>query len=578
MSILARLVLLVLLALAPAIAAHAINEILLNRDRGQEIHLTASIDAQVRNTELDTMVGGIQHLLGAVVRLPAVASLDASLCNEQLDAATKEYRKEIILIAADVKGAVLCSSLPVHLGATVADLKIFHEVIGSSQYRVGEYDINPITNTKAISFGYPIGGGAGGPTGAVIAYLALDWLGSDLRRVPFLPGRTLTVADRKGVVLAEAPNRQFGEGQKLATPLLGMINAAAPGVVEISVRGRPMVYGYVPITMPPPNIYVLYGIEQDIAFEPIYHATWRNVALSLLSVFVALIIAWLVGVRFIRRPVRRLLDAAHSWQRGDFSARASLAGRSSEIVDLGRAFDSMAARLELHEQQLASANRIKDIILAAAGHDLRQPLQIITMALSVLSRRPLTDRESRQVERAEKAVDQVVNALDELIGVSRVRYGMAQPERQPVMLDRLLQAITEQWSTKATEKGLQFRFHGCNATVASDPRMLSTILHNLIGNAIKYTDRGGVLIGCRRRGDKIWIEIYDSGIGIPEDRIGTIFGELHQLDPQREGLGLGLWIARSTAEVLGHDLSVRSTVGRGSRFRVVVPLGTAGTR
>jgi signal transduction histidine kinase len=355
-----------------------------------------------------------------------------------------------------------------------------------------------------------------------------------------------------------------------------MINAAAPGVVEMRVQGRPMLYGYVPITVPPANIYVLYGIEQDIAFEPIYHATWRSVALSLLSVLAALLIAWLVGVRFVRRPVLKLLDAAQSWQRGDFSARASLAGRSSEIADLGIAFDTMAAKLELHEHQLASANRIKDIILAAAGHDLRQPLQVITMAISVLSRRPLSDRESQYAQRADQAVDQLADALDELIGVSRVRYGMAQPQRQPVVLDRMLQVIGEQWSAKAMEKGLQFRLAGCDATVQSDPRMLATILHNLVGNAIKYTDRGGVLIGCRRRGDVLWIEIYDTGIGIPGDRIDAIFGELHQLDPQREGLGLGLWIARSTAEILGHELSVRSTVGRGSRFRLAVPLGTAG--
>jgi signal transduction histidine kinase len=578
MSILARLVILVLLALAPAIAAHAINEILLNRDRKQEIHLTASIDAQVRNTELDSVVGGIQHLLGAVARLPAVASLDGLSCDEQLEVVTKEYRKEIILMAADVKGAVRCSSLPRHVGTAVADHGIFHEVIGSGQFRVGEYATNPITSAKALSFGYPIDGGSGGPTGVVIAYLSLDWLGSDLQRVAFLPGRTLTVTDRNGVVLAQAPGRDLGVGQQLPTSLLGMINAAAPGAVEMTVQGRPALYGYVPITVPPANIYVLYGIEQNIAFEPIYHARWRGIALSLLSVLGALIIAWLVGVRFIRRPVRRLLDAAQSWQRGDFSVRANLGGRSSEIVDLGLAFDSMAAKLALHEQQLESANRIKDIILAAAGHDLRQPLQVISMTISALSRRPLTDRESRHVERADKAIDQLVGALDELIEVSRVRYGMAQPQRQPVILDRLLQAIGEQWSTKAIEKGLRFRVRRCDATVESDPRMLSTILHNLIGNAIKYTDRGGILIGCRRRGAELWIEVYDSGIGIPEDRIETIFGELHQLDPKREGLGLGLWIARSTAEVLGHELSVRSDVGRGSRFRVVVPLRTARTR
>jgi signal transduction histidine kinase len=575
MSILARLVILVLLALAPALAAHAINEFLLNRDREQEIHLTASIDAQVRNTELDSVVRGIQHLLGAVVRIPAIASLDGSSCDEQLEVVTKEYRKEIVLIAVDVKGAVRCSSLPRHFGTAVADHGIFHEVIGSGQFTVGGYEINPITSAKALSFGYPIDGGPGGPAGVLIAYLALDWLGSDLQRVPFLPGRTLTVTDRNGVVLAQAPSRELGVGQKPAAPLLGMINAAAPGVVEMMVHGRPVLYGYVPITVPPANIYVLYGIEQDVAFEPIYHATWRSAALSLLSVLGALIIAWLVGVRFIRRPVRRLLDAAQSWQRSDFSVRASLGGRSSEITELGLAFDSMAAKLQLHEQQLASANRIKDIILAAAGHDLRQPLQVISMTISALSRRPLTDRESRYVERSDRAIDQLVGALDELIEVSRVRYGMAQPQREPVMLGRLLQAIAEQWSTKAVEKGLRFRVRRCDATVESDPRMLSTILHNLIGNAIKYTNRGGILIGCRCRGAELWIEVYDSGIGIPEDRIETIFGELHQLDPTREGLGLGLWIARSTAEVLGHELSVRSSVGRGSRFRVVVPLGAA---
>src|SRR5207253_2676615 len=132
----------------------------------------------VRNTELDSVVGGIQHLLSAVVRLPAVASLDGALCNEQLEVATKEYRKEIILIAADVKGAVLCSSLPRHLGVVVTDHAIFHEVMGSGQFRVGKYELNPITGAKAISFGYPIGSDAGGPTGVMIAYLALDWLGS----------------------------------------------------------------------------------------------------------------------------------------------------------------------------------------------------------------------------------------------------------------------------------------------------------------------------------------------------------------------------------------------------------------
>src|SRR5947207_5508059 len=165
MSILARLVILVLLALTPAIAALAINEILLYRDREQEIRQSAAIDAQVRNTELDSVVGGIQHLLGTVVHLPAIASLDRSSCNEELEGLTKEYRHDLILIAADVNGAVLCSSVSIPSGAAVADEVIVQEVVGSGQFKVGGYGINPVNTAKALSFGYPILAAAGGLSG-----------------------------------------------------------------------------------------------------------------------------------------------------------------------------------------------------------------------------------------------------------------------------------------------------------------------------------------------------------------------------------------------------------------------------
>ena len=104
----------------------------------------------------------------------------------------------------------------------------------------------------------------------------------------------------------------------------------------------------------------------------------------------------------------------------------------------------------------------------------------------------------------------------------------------------------------------------------TDAKMLLTILHNLVGNAVKYTDHGGILLGCRHRANEVWIEVYDTGRGIPADKIKTIFGEFQKLDPVKEGFGLGLWIAHSTADALGHKVSVRSIVGKGSRFRIIV--------
>jgi signal transduction histidine kinase len=524
---------------------------------------------------MDTLVGGVRSLVSAVARLPDVKTLDQPSCNEQLDALTKEYLHDIALTVADAKGEVLCSSRSSHVGAAVADHTILREVVDTGQFRIGAYARCPITNANTISFGYPINDDSGHSRGVVLAYLSLDWLEADLQRAPFVRGQQLTIADRTGVVLAQAPRPVLKIGQKLPAPLLEMIRAATPGLMGLrDVQGRLVSYGYIPITVPPANVYVLYGIERDVAFQPIYLAAWRSAGLSLLSVLGALIIAWVIGVRSIRRPVQRLVDAARSWQRGDYAARAGLASSAPEIRDLGLAFDTMAEKLQLHEQQLASANRIKDIILAAAGHDLRQPLQVITMAISGLCRRPLTDRERQLAGRAEHAVERLAGGLDQLIDASRVRFGMAEPQRRPFSLAPLLREIAEQWSARATEKDLRLRVHRCCIAVESDPRMLSTIMRNLVGNAIKYTEHGGVLIGCRRRHAELWIEIYDTGIGIPQDRIDSIFGELQQLDPRREGLGLGLWIARTTVEALGHDLSVRSIVGRGSRFRVVVPLAS----
>jgi signal transduction histidine kinase len=576
MSILARLLILVLVALVPTVAAHAINAFLLYRDLEHEMRSTVFSNAQVRNSQIDGIVSGIQHLLSAVVRLPAVASLDPSSCSEQLAIVTNEYPQDVVLAVADAKGSVLCSSVPGPLRAAVADREIVQQVIAAGQFEVGEYEISPITGAQVLSFAKPVRADGGEPIGAVIAYLDLDWLVSDLRRAPFLPGRMLTLTDRNGIVLAQAPASEHGAGQRVPPPLLAMMKTAAPGVAKTrDMQDRPVLYGYIPITVSPPNIYVLFGIDENTAFAPIYHALWRSAALSLVSVLAAVAIAWIVGVGSIRRPVRRLLEAARSWERGDYSARANLHVRSSEILDLGRAFDSMAQKVQLRDQQLASADRIKDIILAAAGHDLRQPLQVIMMTLSALSRRPLGERENDHVQRANRAIDRLVDGLNVLTEASRLQYGMAQPQREPFALDRLLQDIIEQWSAKAAEKGLRFRVRHCGAIVESDPRMLATVLRNLVGNAIKYTDRGGVLVGCQRRGTEIWIAIYDTGIGIPEDQIGAIFDDFRQLDAKREGVGLGLWIACSTAEALAHRLSVRSIVGRGSRFRVVVPLATA---
>jgi signal transduction histidine kinase len=269
--------------------------------------------------------------------------------------------------------------------------------------------------------------------------------------------------------------------------------------------------------------------------------------------------------------MRRLLETVRLWRDGKYVARANVQGGASEIREFGTAFNIMAENIQSRDQQLAAANRAKDIIIATAGHDLRQPLQSITMALTVFSRRRLNETEQRYLDHADQAIDRLVQGLDTLIETTRVHYGALQPQLEPVALDRLFQEIRRQWSARASEKGLRLRVRPSSATVVSDERMLLTILHNLVGNAVKYTDQGGVLVGYRRRANEAWVEVYDSGSGIPADKIETIFGEFQQLHPLTEGFGLGLWIARNTSDALGHQISIRSIVGKGCRFRIIIP-------
>lgn len=574
MSILARLIILVLLALAPTIAAHGVNDILLYREREQEVRDAALATAVIRNSELDGVIRGIHYLLGPVSRLNALTSFNAPLCRDALSALVQDHSHETLVLAAtDLEGTVRCASASNFVSAHLGDSTLFRSTIRNRQFTVGEYALTPVTGGKAINFGQPIVNEGGEVVGAVIAYLGLDWLASDLERAPLLPGQILSVTDREGTILVRLPPAaERSPGRKLPGSQLAMIRNSEPGVIELSdSRDQPTIYGFIPITVQPSDIYVLFGVDKNIALGPIHESAWRSVALGALSILAALLIAYSVGERSIRRPMRRLLETVRSWRDGKYSARVNVEGGASEIGEFGAAFNSMAESIQTRDQQLAAANRAKDIIITTAGHDLRQPLQSITRALSVLSRRPLNETEQRHLDLADWAIDRLVRDLDILVETTRVHYGALKPQLEPVAMDCLLQEISQQWSSRASEKGLRLRIHPCNATVLSDARMLLTILHNLVGNAVKYTNHGGILVGCRHRTNEVWVEVYDTGNGIPADKTETIFGEFQHLDPAKEGFGLGLWIARNTAGALEHKITVRSIVDKGSRFRIVIP-------
>jgi PAS domain S-box-containing protein len=234
------------------------------------------------------------------------------------------------------------------------------------------------------------------------------------------------------------------------------------------------------------------------------------------------------------------------------------------------------AELRRAKEAAERATQSKSRMLAAVGHDLKQPLHIIGMALSMLQRRVADLDPKRLLIRADRAVDQLAAALDTLLEVAQLEAGVVAPRIEAFPVERILNDIEDQFRLLAAHKGLSFTVEHSSALVRSDPKMLATILHNLVGNAIKYTEEGRIDVACRQHDAVLSIEVRDTGIGIPPDKLELVFEEFQRLETSssKGGLGLGLAIVRHTANVLGHPLHVQSSVGQGSVFSVDIPAGS----
>ncbi|OKL42646.1 PAS domain-containing hybrid sensor histidine kinase/response regulator [Pseudovibrio exalbescens] len=225
-------------------------------------------------------------------------------------------------------------------------------------------------------------------------------------------------------------------------------------------------------------------------------------------------------------------------------------------------------------QKAELANQDKTRFLAAAGHDILQPLNAAKLYSSALTDRFASQNnpEGDLVRNIEASLESVEEIIGTVLEISRLDTASFKPEFSLFRLDEVLRPLETQFKPIAAEKGLKLTVLPTELTLHSDRRLMRRLLQNLISNAIKYTERGGVLVGCRKRaGGNAIIEIYDSGVGIPEDQQRLVFQEFQRLDAGARiasGLGLGLSIVERISRVLGHEVTLNSVEGRGTRFQV----------
>ncbi len=258
--------------------------------------------------------------------------------------------------------------------------------------------------------------------------------------------------------------------------------------------------------------------------------------------------------------------------------------RTNELKDLNNRLmkeleerQKVEEKLQIAKKQAEEANKSKTTFLATASHDLRQPLNAARLFIGSLADADIGAKNAHYVARIGNSLDALDDLLSILLNISQLDSGGIIPRFCHFYLQDLLNRVVPDYVQSGQERGLDIRMVPSSCIVYSDPRFLETILRNFLSNAVRYTKKGGVLIGCRMRGGKIIIQVFDTGIGIKESQLDDIFEEFIQVHEDHtaggRGIGLGLSIVRRVSELLEALVEVRSTVGKGSMFSIALPQG-----
>ena len=411
------------------------------------------------------------------------------------------------------------------------------------------------------------------------------------------------IVDRNGDALAGSgkldrglpPTVQVADSSRLlSTPqTLRVIEPVVPSTLELDDGLSGMSPGAGPTVKPTPT---LGAVVVDISRTRL-DANRRELLLTGSMAIVLVLIGSMVLANYMSRgvtgPIRRVATAVERIGRGQFSARVPVIGGGTlrtladgvneMAAQLASAHEGMSrqiaeatAELRARKEEAERATLSKSRFLAAASHDLRQPMHALGLFIAELSQHSHPPTVRRLVERIAASAGAMENLLDSLLDISRLDADVVHPSVRPFALQPLLDRIATAERPGAEARDLQLKARPTDAWIDSDPVLFERILGNLVSNAVRYTRKGRVLVACRRRGDKLRIEVRDNGVGIATESHEAVFQEFVQLhNPERsrdKGLGLGLPIVRRLTDLLGHRLTLRSCPGHGSVFAVEVPL------
>lgn len=418
--------------------------------------------------------------------------------------------------------------------------------------------IGPLVNTKqrdaqAFHLSRRIDAADGSLAGvAVVGFDAITFT-DFYRNLGLTPHSVLTVSDLDGRIILRQPDPE--QWADMSMPAQGPLRqAVAAGRTRGTMRVVSPLDGIE--RMLAFRVLPEFGmvISVGVALDDVLSNWWDTALLTVTAVLMLMgLLGWLAAMAF-----------------------DSLKREEELIQGLEETVRERTREAEQRAEEARRANDSKTRFLAAASHDLRQPLQAAGMFVEALSARLGGSPHQAIVDKMRQSVDATQALLSTLLDVSTLEAGHIEPAPTSFALAPMMTALVEQLEPDATKRGLELRVVPTRAVVISDPVLLERMLRNLLFNALRYTKQGKILLGCRHRAGKVAICVVDTGIGIPEDKFTTIFEDFSRLGTKGHGadrgLGLGLAVVRRMAELLDHQVEVRSREDKGSSFAVVVPV------
>jgi len=331
----ARLIILVLIAVCPAIVIHAYNEYELRKSREADIRQQVIQITKQFGEEIGELREGARQFLRALAQLTPVHLLDSDTCNALFATLGPQYSNYVLLAAADSNGRIFCSSVPVSY-SSVADQPFFRRAMADDGLAVGNYWADPSTGRRMIHFALKFGDAGGHVAGVVFAGLDLAWLSEHLKERGLSPTASILIADREGNIVARLPNPEKLVGKNMRKSHEDIMDGKTTGWEEArGVDGIARIFGYVPPALPPRDFFLSAGQSKAEAFAAIDDATARGIGLIVFGLVAATIAAVVGSRRFLRVPINDLLHFATEWRHGNYAARVELKHANSEIGHLG---------------------------------------------------------------------------------------------------------------------------------------------------------------------------------------------------------------------------------------------------